>query len=283
MSVQIVSIFYLLTVISVIAIENEFCRYSCPGQKEVHMNTICMREALRCGGGVTCGSDFKELILTNAERQYILDWHNYLRNRVAMGKERRGGEQPSASNMNTLVYNKELEFMAQCWINECHESILVHDKCRRTKKFSWVGQNLAYVGSTAPNELSNRGSMIKKLILGWYDEVALFNKTWVSDHQERLVNIGHYTAMIWADTKNVGCGMSYYSYKESNKTWYILKLGCNYGPGGNYLGRPLYKIGKPATKCTGRKVNRRFPGLCGVDISVNQTKGYENILFNFRV
>lgn len=56
-----------------------------------------------CGKGRSCGQDFKVVSLNDDDRQYILDIHNYLRNKVAMGQERRGGGQPPAANMNTLV------------------------------------------------------------------------------------------------------------------------------------------------------------------------------------
>lgn len=31
-------------------------------------------------------------------------------------------------------YNRELEYIAQCWVNSCHGSPLKHDLCRRTSK-----------------------------------------------------------------------------------------------------------------------------------------------------
>lgn len=58
----------------------------------------------RCGPGPLCGKDFQEIHLGDADRQYIVDIHNYLRNKVALGFERRGS-QPYASNMNTIVSN----------------------------------------------------------------------------------------------------------------------------------------------------------------------------------
>ncbi|CAG9859098.1 unnamed protein product [Phyllotreta striolata] len=262
---------------------NYFCDLPCKNVLGSYfMNTACQRQNVMCQGGQKCGEEFKVVALNDTDRQYMLDIHNYLRNKVAMGRETRGS-QPTAANMNALSYNKELEFMAQCWINECHkESILVHDKCRRTAEFSWVGQNLAYVGSTDPSQL-DKLSMIKKMILGWYDEVAEFSSSWVNKHEERDAMIGHYTQLVWADTKEIGCAMSYFAHHDGTYKWYNLKLACNYGPGGNYLGQPVYKIGKTGSKCAGKKTNKRFPGLCGVDVPINRTKNYYNEFFKYYI
>ena len=44
--------------------------------------------------------------------------------------------------------------------------------------------------------------------------------------------VGHYTQMVWRDTKTVGCGEAI-----CNKT---LIVACNYDPPGNYIGRRPY-------------------------------------------
>lgn len=50
--------------------------------------------------------------------------------------------------------------------------------------YSHVGQNLGYMNSTNPR--INKVKAIKDLILLWYNEVALFNSSWLSDTQNRL-------------------------------------------------------------------------------------------------
>lgn len=56
----------------------------------------------KCGPDPKCGPDFEIINLVDADRQYILDIHNYLRNKVALGFEK-NGDQPTASNMNAMV------------------------------------------------------------------------------------------------------------------------------------------------------------------------------------
>ncbi len=64
---------------------------------------------------------------------------------------------------------------------------------------------------------------------------------------------GHYTQVVWGATYKVGCG---YTVCPSGGIY-----ACNYGPAGNMLNAPMYKIGAPASACpTGTSPK---DGLCG--------------------
>merc|ERR1712020_452603 len=69
--------------------------------------------------------------------------------------------------------------------------------------------------------------------------------------------IGHYTQVVWAESHEVGCG-----YMTSVKgTNFESVLVCNYGPGGNFRGKPVYQKGMPGSKCeAGTK--KTSDGLC---------------------
>ena len=43
------------------------------------------------------------------------------------------------------------------------------------------------------------------------------------------ITTGHYTAMVWSNTKKVGCGVT--EYKDGK--WFAKLYTCNYGPAGN--------------------------------------------------
>ncbi|CAH1173570.1 unnamed protein product [Phaedon cochleariae] len=268
-------IIIFIHILSAGAFHNKYCQLQC---FENLTNTVCTRGDQKCGPDPVCGTDFRVIKLSNDDRQYILDIHNYLRNKVALGHEKRG-EQPSAANMNAMSYDRELEFIAQCWANACKGNPLVHDVCRRSHKFEYVGQNLGSVSSTSPN--IDLVKSLKELILGWYDEVADYNSTWIDDTRPREKEIGHYTQLIWASTTTIGCAVSYYSTVIDEENWYVLLLVCDYGPGGNYLGSPVYRLGKPCTECPkGRALkNKVYQGLCGVDIRVNSSDLYEDAVF----
>ncbi|XP_060530424.1 venom allergen 5 2-like [Cylas formicarius] len=246
------------------AFQNAYCQLQCDLGYESLNHTVCVREQQRCGAGSKCGLQFAVIDLDDDDRQYILDIHNYFRNKVALGFEKRG-RQPSASNMNIMKYNKELEFISQCWANTCNGNPLIHDRCRRTSDFEHVGQNLGFISSSNPK--INKIRAMKELIILWYDEVAIFNNSWISDTRDRgsEYKVGHYTQLIWADSTDVGCAMTYYSEEIFNVTWYQVVFVCNYGPGGNFVGLPIYKIGQPASECSnGEKRNRLYRGLCGI-------------------
>jgi hypothetical protein len=76
------------------------------------------------------------------------------------------------------------------------------------------------------------------------------------------MKIGHYTQLVWADTYLVGCGVA--SFKDPPSVQsprYNLLIACNYGPGGNFVGSPVYKQGKAGTACpVGTKATSQ--GLC---------------------
>ncbi len=72
---------------------------------------------------------------------------------------------------------------------------------------------------------------------------------------------GHYSQVIWADTNRVGCGFT--SYRE-NGTLETNLYVCNYGPAGNFVALPSYKVGTPCSQCpTNTACSPRFAGLCG--------------------
>ncbi|XP_066252497.1 venom allergen 5 2-like [Euwallacea similis] len=265
--------FSFLTAI-VAGVQNNYCQLPCNIAHESITHTVCSRSELKCGPSPKCGPDFAEIALTDDDRQYILDIHNYLRNKVALGYEKRGS-QPKAANMKIMNYNKELEFIAQCWANACNGNPLIHDHCRRTDIYAHVGQNLGYVNSTNPK--IHKVKAIKDLSLLWYDEVDVFDRTWINDTQNRGPDyvVGHYTQLIWANSAEIGCAMSYYTNTVSSRIWHQIILVCNYGPGGNYLARPVYMIGKPASRCPqGLGRNSFYKGLCGEEAKVKDVANF---------
>ena len=53
-------------------------------------------------------------------------------------------------------------------------------------------------------------------------------------------NIGHYTQMMWAETKAVGCAaVGYTDYSIPEMPYRILYV-CNYSPQGTFIGQPIY-------------------------------------------
>lgn len=75
---------------------------------------------------------------------------------------------------------------------------------------------------------------------------------------------GHYSQIIWADTNRVGCGFT--SFRD-NGTFETNLYVCNYGPAGNFVGLPSYKVGEPCSQCPANTAcSTRFPNLCGKEL-----------------
>ncbi|PSN50515.1 hypothetical protein C0J52_14364 [Blattella germanica] len=203
--------------------DHTMCKYSGTGSK---CNTIKFR-------GVTSDSD----------KQAVVDIHNQLRSKVALGKETAGkpGPQPSAANMEKLSWDDELATVAQRWADQCDFG---HDSCRKDSRF-YVGQN-AYIGSSK-GSAENGNQDWSKAINKWYNEVGNFSRNDISPFKFTK-GTGHYTQVVWADTKYVGCG--FIAYKEADG-WYNKYYVCNYGPGGNIKETTMYKTGAACSACSG--------------------------------
>ncbi|XP_056630634.1 venom allergen 5-like [Diorhabda sublineata] len=228
----------------------DYCSLSC----ENSAHTVCIRRKARCGPAAHCNS-FMEF-LNDESRQYILDIHNHLRNQIALGLETRGF-QPPASNMNALVYSKHLEYVAQCLTNTCQYA---HDVCRITHKYPSVGQNIG-VKWFSGKKYDNYKTVINETIYSWYEQVTSFNSSWVENFPDER-GIEAYAQLAWANTLEVGCGLTFWS----EDGWHIYFFACNYGPAGNIPGVPMYAIGTAATDCSdGMEPNKKFKGLCGQD------------------
>lgn len=121
-------------------------------------NTMCKYTGMgsKCSGGVCARG------LTQDEKDLVLKKHNDLRRKVAKGQQ---AGQPSASNMNELVWDNELEMVAQRWTDQCTGG---HDKNRKTPNYASVGQNYASKSNSA-NLADNE---VDTFVQMWFDEVS---------------------------------------------------------------------------------------------------------------
>jgi len=151
---------------------------------------------------------------TEAEKNLILKIHNELRQKVASGQETHGN-QPGASNMMKLVWNDEIAATAQRWVDQCKEG---HDKIRTKCPNVWVGQN--FFGKIGSQESRDQvPAIVEQGIRAWYAEVELgggFPSSNIKPFKyEELY--GHYTAVVWATTAEVGCGLAHFKTEDEMK------------------------------------------------------------------
>ncbi|TKR88225.1 hypothetical protein L596_012505 [Steinernema carpocapsae] len=174
--------------------------------------------------------------MTPAVRKAILDRHNQLRSQNALGNSFDGSTKknaPQAKNMYKIVYDCELEQIAQKWADNCkfeHSPSNIRN----------AGENLYMSYPTVQNnspalkasdswwsELTDNG--VGKISPDFNLTMALFN-----------TGVGHYTQMAWAKTTKLGCGQA--------KCPKMNLVVCNYRQTGNYLNEKIYEIGSPCQK-----------------------------------
>ena len=137
-----------------------------------------------------------------------------------------------------LILNEELNQIAQKYANKIVKgNTLVHskdtDRYLKGKEGEWVGENL-YGSSSSGGIFYTCGDMSKS----WYSEIKDYN----FDTGESTGVTGHFTQLIWKDTKEVGFGVAF----NGNQ----LMTVANYYPGGNFNQSTTYKeqILKPLPK-----------------------------------
>lgn len=228
-----------------------YCELNCGNQ----LNTACMR-LHRCGVCGNCPTGTVELKITQKEREAIIYHHNYWRNYVASCKANNNPVlKQTSSNMHVLSYDYDLQFTARCWVTQCRQ-VTEGDVCRRTENFYMPGQNVYYEDGNSDLE-----DLISEAVEYWYNKtkhfwtgiIANFDFSWSED------KVNYASQLLWAKTTHVGC--------SAIKTPDDQVLVCNYGPGGNLVGDPIYLRGKPCSDCWNFNIketcNSNFTSLCG--------------------
>lgn len=147
--------------------------------------------------------------VSKKEAEEALAYHNKARRDVGVG---------------ALSWSVELSQYAQEWAdylarNNCtfeHRSTLG----KNSKNY---GENLFWGNGTVYTSLDASKS--------WYNEIKDFKNVPLNSSNWRIA--GHYTQMVWKNTKEVGMGVA----RCSNGSYIIV---ANYNPPGNYLGQKAY-------------------------------------------
>jgi len=160
--------------------------------------------------------------------------------------ELRGNVYPSATNMLQLTYDQGLADLAQQWSAQCKYS---HNPAASTADFENVGENL-FLSTKATNASFD----LHTAALQWWSERDLFD--YRSNSCEEGQVCSHYTQMVWAESRAIGCGMSI--CKNLSVGEQLIESGqiivCNYGPRGNIVDVLPYKEGSGCSECPEGKV-----------------------------
>ncbi|WKY07491.1 hypothetical protein Q1695_007169 [Nippostrongylus brasiliensis] len=172
--------------------------------------------------------------MTDAFRKKFLDEHNRLRSLVANGraKDKDGSYVPKAANMLKLRYDCSLERLAAEHVNQCK---LAPSKASGAR--AALGESL--IRSTG-RTLADQADVTTGL---WFLDLEKngMGRNLTFGAQPDVYKIGHYTQIVWATTRTIGCAV-----KECEGSTMAV---CNYRPTGNILGMMVYKEGEPCSKC----------------------------------
>lgn len=85
------------------------------------------------GTGKAC-EDIGEGGVSEADKNQIVETHNWYRRIIAGGHESKGinGPQPKAANLMKFTWDEELAAVAQRWADQC---LFQHDTCRHVRKY----------------------------------------------------------------------------------------------------------------------------------------------------
>jgi pathogenesis-related protein 1 len=126
-----------------------------------------------------------------------------------------------------LTWSDSLATQAQSWADHLKTLGIVcaPGGCNPVPPHGANNENIA-VGVTWPEDLAKEEGRIAPVELAelWVKEKAAYNAG-----QRSGLGIGHYTAMVWNDTREVGCGFS-----SSGVTDFLV---CRYSPQGNVPGQ----------------------------------------------
>jgi len=170
--------------------------------------------------------------MTTEEIDQILDLHNIYRSFEDSG------------DMERQIWNDRMESLARVWAANCD---FEHPDKSVNKEYDNVGQNL-YVTSAKTVDLA-------RPMFQWYDEIKDHNYDTLTCTAGKMC--GHYTQLVWAHSRYVGCAYHYCDQlKSATNIPKGILLVCNYAPSGNVKikGKPLkpYLKGPACSMCSNR-------------------------------
>jgi pathogenesis-related protein 1 len=125
-----------------------------------------------------------------------------------------------------LEWSDDLADVAQDWADE-----LADRDCALQHSSGQYGENLAWFGG--------QQGTAEQVVEAWASEVACYEYGRFMDDDQCSAQCddsggcGHYTQVVWRDTREVGCGLA--TCSGDREVWV-----CNYDPPGNYIGQLPY-------------------------------------------
>ncbi|GBL77352.1 Peptidase inhibitor 16 [Araneus ventricosus] len=161
-------------------------------------------------------------------KNMIVDLHNFYRSNVT----------PPAADMKLLVWDDELEHLAQIWADHC---TFEHGKPRSTYSKGVYGQKI-YIGP------DRTGYTATRMWFGHGDQYDVRTRTC-----RAAGGCSYYMQVAWSRSSRIGCGVT------KCDTRYIIV--CNYFESAIY-GQHMYAVGVPCSQCTDENEILCWNNLC---------------------
>lgn len=183
----------------------------------------------------------KAVSLVGAERERFLAVHNDARQAVGVA---------------AVTWSDELDQHARQWLESQQEALVAKAKEGWEKRrvpipehssedkygenvAAWAGSKAAPAAERAATLWLGERTAFKKLsAIAPYRVGDEAGQTEFDERgQERPIIVGHYTAMIWRSTKQIGAArLDFELVDEQGEARYYTAIVCNYSPPGNRLG-----------------------------------------------
>ena len=138
-------------------------------------------------------------------------------------------------SQESLKWSGTLASYAQQWVDHLANNKNCEMKHRPNQgEFKQIyGENLFWssASETEDGDISLLNFGAKEVVNAWAVEEDFYN--YQTNECEFEKDCGHYTQIIWHETKEIGCAMAI--CEDKSQVW-----ACNYSPRGNYLGEWPY-------------------------------------------
>ncbi|XP_018495752.1 cysteine-rich secretory protein 3-like [Galendromus occidentalis] len=164
----------------------------------------------------------------------------------------RANVDPSAADMQEMTWYRWAARTAQKWAEKCR--LLVHTGLEELTDpvMGQCGQNIFVASTEVPWSFAVRV---------WDLEKYNFSYGGIRNNTAGLN--GHYTQLVWATSRKVGCGYARCEMKDKNRTRTFHNYVCNYCPIGNHpnIRDWPYRAGQPCSYCLGSCRNNLCHGI----------------------
>nr|CDJ85558.1 SCP extracellular domain containing protein [Haemonchus contortus] len=192
--------------------------------------------------------------MTDEARKMFVDKHNEYRSLIARGLAQNnvGGFAPKAATMMKVSYDCNVEANVVKWAKTCTFGYNAEQQNNQ-----W-GYNTHNILTTMINKTEAAAEGVK----AWFNELQQYGAPQDNVFSMEVFNqnvIQEYTQLAWQSSNTIGCGIF--------TCWNSYTLvACEYNPGGNFIGEPIYTVGDPCTtnqdcQCAGCTCSKD-EGLC---------------------